>query len=64
LDVDTRVADEWGRISASKELPETDGLIAATARVHGLAVATRNTSDFEPCRVPVVNPWDHRAATS
>jgi toxin FitB len=38
--------------------PERDVLIAATALTHNLAVVTRNTSDFEPLGVPLVNPWD------
>ena len=32
--------------------------IAATARAHGAAVATRNVGDFEGCGIDVVNPWD------
>ncbi len=34
-----------------------DGLIAATAIVHGLTVVTRNTRDFEQAGVPLLNPW-------
>lgn len=34
-----------------------DLLIAAIARVHGLAVATRNGRDFEGCGVQIINPW-------
>lgn len=37
--------------------PERDAYLAATALVHGLAVATRNVADFEPMGVPVLNPW-------
>jgi hypothetical protein len=37
--------------------PERDALIAATALVNGLTVVTRNTADFEPMGVAVVNPW-------
>jgi toxin FitB len=35
-----------------------DGLIAATAAVHGKIVVTRNVDDFADTRVPVINPWD------
>ncbi len=35
-----------------------DTMIAATARRHGLTVATRNVADFVRCGVPVVNPFD------
>jgi len=34
-----------------------DALIAATALVHGLTVATRNTRDFKPFGVDLVNPF-------
>jgi len=39
--------------------PFRDGLIAATALVHGMTVVTRNLADFEPIGVPLLNPWDH-----
>jgi predicted nucleic acid-binding protein len=38
-------------------VPGTDGLIAATARRHGLHVMTRNTGDFEATGVLLLNPW-------
>lgn len=34
-----------------------DALIAATARVHGLTMVTRNVKDFEPAGIPVLNPF-------
>ena len=34
-----------------------DAMIAATARVHGLTVATRNERDFRPLGVAVYNPF-------
>lgn len=34
-----------------------DALIAGTAKVHALAVATRNVGDFEYLGVAVTNPW-------
>lgn len=34
-----------------------DGQIAAIARLHHLAVATRNVRDFESCGIEVVNPF-------
>jgi predicted nucleic acid-binding protein len=51
------VAEEWGRLNAPAERKTVDSLIAATARVHQLAVATRNTADFDGCEVSLVNPW-------
>jgi toxin FitB len=34
-----------------------DALVAATARVHGMAVATRNVKHFELAGVQVLNPF-------
>ena len=34
-----------------------DALVAATARVHGMTVATRNVKDFELAGVEVLNPF-------
>ncbi|RLE20001.1 MAG: VapC toxin family PIN domain ribonuclease, partial [Acidobacteria bacterium] len=34
-----------------------DALIAATAKVHGCAVVTRNEADIEPTGIELVNPW-------
>ena len=36
---------------------QPDLIIAATARQHGLAVVSRDTSEFRRARVPVFNPW-------
>lgn len=35
-----------------------DSLIAATAKVHGLTLATRNTADFAAIGIKLFNPWD------
>jgi hypothetical protein len=35
-----------------------DAMIAATARVHGLTVVTRNVKDFKEFGVPLLNPYD------
>jgi len=37
-----------------------DAMIAATARVHGLLVATRNERDFRRLDVPTLNPFNAR----
>lgn len=52
---------EWARImdSASDTL-SMDAMIAATARVHKLTVATRNTRDFETFGVEVYDPFTYR----
>jgi predicted nucleic acid-binding protein len=38
-----------------------DSLIAATAKVHHLTLATRNTADFQACGIDLVNPWQPEA---
>lgn len=55
--VDQRVAEEWGRMNAVATLPVIDSLLAATARVHGLTVVTRNTKDVGRAGVPCLNPF-------
>ena len=35
-----------------------DALIAGTAKVNGLALATRNVRDFEHLELELINPWD------
>jgi hypothetical protein len=40
-----------------KPMSEFDAQIAAIARVHGAALATRNTDDFESCGVKLIDPW-------
>ena len=64
LPIDTVVAEEWGRMSASNPLPVLDALIAATAKVHGLVVATRNTKDIRRTGVRCVNPFESSATSS
>lgn len=54
--------NEWAAMQASAErsahrLPVVDSLIAATARCHGLILATRNLHDFRHCGIPVLDPW-------
>jgi len=38
-------------------MPIKDSLIAATALVHGLIVATRNRDDFQKSGIRVINPF-------
>lgn len=55
-------ARRWGQLSAALGHHGADLQIAATALEHGLTVVTRNTSDFEPTGVGVVNPFDAAAS--
>jgi toxin FitB len=58
LAMDAQCFREWGRLMHEKpdQLLE-DGMIAATARIHGLIVATRNERDFRQFDVRIVNPF-------
>lgn len=61
--VDLETAHIWGELSASTRLGgrtilAADLLIAASAIRHGLRVMTRNTRDFAPSGVAVIDPWD------
>jgi predicted nucleic acid-binding protein len=60
LPVDQRVAERWGEMMVPDPLPVLDGLIAATAAVHELTVATRNVKDMARAGVPFVNPFASR----
>ncbi len=57
LPVDISVARRWGRLSQRVGNMGLDLAVAATALEHGLTVATRNISDFEPTGVSVLNPF-------
>ena len=62
LPVDLEIARLWGDLTAhaqsrGRHIAAADGLIAATARHHGLPVMTRNVGDFIPAGVEVVHPW-------
>ncbi|MGA9563936.1 MAG: type II toxin-antitoxin system VapC family toxin [Candidatus Korobacteraceae bacterium] len=58
IPMDSAAFREWGRLMRGKSdhLIE-DGMIAATARIHSLIVATRNEGDFKQLDVPVFNPF-------
>ena len=63
LEVDEAVLLRWRHLAAdarktNRTYPQLDVLIAATALVHGLGVATRNVQDFVRTGVQVLNPWD------
>ena len=62
LPVDFAVAAAWGTLQgeaerSGKKLPVIDSLLAATAEIHQLTIATRNVADFERCSVAILNPW-------
>lgn len=58
LPFDTEVARRCATLHVPDPKPERDAMIAATALVHGLTLATRNIADFEGMGVPLINPWE------
>jgi len=61
LPVTSEIADEWGRMNAIRPVSTIDGLLAATAKVHRLTLATRNTSDVVGLGVQILNPFEATA---
>ncbi|HYD39088.1 MAG TPA: type II toxin-antitoxin system VapC family toxin [Allosphingosinicella sp.] len=57
LPIDIAVARRCAALHVPDPLPDRDALIAATALVHGMTVATRDIGDFEATGVPLINPW-------
>ncbi len=60
--LDLEAALMWGLLAAESDrlgrpLHVVDGLLLATAKVHGLTIVTRNVSDFDGRGVPVLNPY-------
>ena len=63
LPVGRRAARQAARLRADarrggRTLDLGDALIAGTAQVHGLSLATRNVADFDGLDILVTNPWD------
>jgi predicted nucleic acid-binding protein len=46
-----------GRLSVPNPLPAVDGLIAATAKIKGLTLVTRNVRDVAQTGATFLNPW-------
>ncbi|MBF0166460.1 MAG: type II toxin-antitoxin system VapC family toxin [Alphaproteobacteria bacterium] len=62
LSFDRAAAQEFADIAAARRqagrpIAHADAQIAAIARSHKAILATRNLSDFEQCRIEVVDPW-------
>ncbi len=62
IPLDLPVMLVWGTMVAELDkagtpLPAIDSLLAASASQRGLTLVTRNTKDFEPAGIPLINPW-------
>jgi toxin FitB len=57
ISIDHQVAEEWGRMNVPDPLPVVDCLLAATARVCGLTLVTRNVTDVARTGVEVLDPF-------
>jgi predicted nucleic acid-binding protein len=62
LPFDSNCARAYAEIASKRRalgrpISQLDAQIGSIAFSHAATIATRNTSDFEHCGVPVVNPW-------
>lgn len=58
IPADAAIFRRWARLMHGRSDHHLeDALIAATALTHDLTVATRNTKDFQPFGVSLVNPF-------
>ena len=64
LPVTAEIAEEWGRLNVPDPIPTVDGLLAATARVGGLVLVTRNTVDLTRTGVRLLDPFTPPASAS
>jgi len=56
--MDSACFREWSRLIAARhDTLREDAMIAATARVHGFTVATRDEKDFKNLGVEIINPF-------
>ncbi len=57
LSIDEPVGDAWALLSVPDPLPLIDGLLAATAKVHGLPLVTRNVGEVARTGISVFDPF-------
>lgn len=57
LPIDETVAEAWAFLGIPGPLPLIDGLLAATAKVHGLILVTRNIADVASTGVTLLDPF-------
>jgi len=57
IPIDGTVAAEWTRLLGAKDKNQRDRALAATARVYGFVLVTRNIADVTGCDVDVLDPF-------
>jgi predicted nucleic acid-binding protein len=57
VSIDRTITEEWGRMNVPDPLPVVDGLLAATARILGLTLVTRNVADVEGTGIELFDPF-------
>jgi predicted nucleic acid-binding protein len=58
IPVDHKIAEEWGSLNATSPIAAVDGLMAATARMRGMILVTRNVAHVDRPGIRVLNPWE------
>jgi predicted nucleic acid-binding protein len=58
LRITAEIAEEWARLDVAAPLPIIDGLMAATAKVNGFTLVSRNARQLTRTGVPVLDPWN------
>lgn len=59
--ITARVAEAWGRLNVPDPVPVVDGLMAATALVHGWILVTHNVGDVASTGVRLLDPFAGRS---
>lgn len=57
LSIDEPIAEAWALLGIPDPVPLIDGLLAATAKVHGLTLVTRNVADVTIAGVSLLDPF-------
>jgi toxin FitB len=58
LPVTTEIALHAAKLQRSRTRATEDTLIAATAQINSMKLATRNIQDFNDAGIEIINPWE------
>lgn len=56
--ISSEIAEEWGRLNVPDPLGVIDGLMAATAKVNGLTLVTRDAATATRTGIPALDPFE------